>query len=59
MLLVSRLPYQIRYNEAFLDGNWLCIIMEYASNGDLGSYIKKGKELGKAFPEDIIWKFFI
>lgn len=40
-----RHPNVVRYHEAFLDGNWLCIIMEYASNGDLGSYIKKGKEL--------------
>ena len=50
---------QICYNEAFVDGNFLCIVMEYATRGDISGYIKKGKELKKAFPEDIVWKFFI
>ena len=30
----------ISYNEAFLDGNRLCIIMEYAPDGDLAKVIK-------------------
>ncbi len=33
--------------------------MEYAPNGDLGRFIKKGNELKKAFPEEIIWKYFM
>lgn len=40
-------------------GNLLCIVMEYAPNGDLGRFIKKGNELKKAFPEEIIWKYFM
>ncbi|KAL3134399.1 hypothetical protein ABBQ38_006461 [Trebouxia sp. C0009 RCD-2024] len=49
----------IRYHEAFLDGNLLCIVMEYAQYGDLGRLIKKAIELKKAFPEKIIWKYFM
>lgn len=30
----------IAYNEAFLDNNRLCIIMEYAPDGDLAKIIK-------------------
>jgi NIMA (never in mitosis gene a)-related kinase 1/4/5 len=52
-------PNIIRYYEAFLDGNWLCIIMEYAQCGDLSHYIKKGKERKTPFPEEIVWAFFI
>ncbi|KAL3139701.1 hypothetical protein ABBQ38_004011 [Trebouxia sp. C0009 RCD-2024] len=52
-------PNVVRYHEAFLDGNLLCIVMEYAPNGDLGRFIKKGNELKKAFPEEIIWKYFL
>ncbi len=33
-------PSVISYNEAFLDGNRLCIIMEYAADGDLAKVIK-------------------
>lgn len=50
---------QVKYHEAFIDGHWLCIIMEYANNGDLARFIKKGADIKKPFPEDIIWKFFI
>ena len=31
----------ITYHEAFIDGNRLCIIMEYAQNGDLARAIRK------------------
>lgn len=33
-------PNVIGYNEAFLDANRLCIIMEYAPDGDLAKLIK-------------------
>jgi serine/threonine protein kinase len=52
-------PNIIRYYETFLDGNWLCIIMEYAQCGDLSHYIKKGKEREAHFPEEVIWQFII
>jgi hypothetical protein len=31
--------------------------MEYAPNGDLSRFIKKGAELNKAFPEEILWRY--
>jgi serine/threonine protein kinase len=52
-------PNIVRYYETFLDGNWLCIIMEYAQCGDLSHYIKKGRERKAHFPEEIIWQFII
>lgn len=52
-------PNIVRYYETFLDGNWLVIVMEFAQCGDLSHYIKKGKERQTAFPEDIVWNFFI
>jgi NIMA (never in mitosis gene a)-related kinase len=33
-------PNVIRYHEAFLDGHRLCIVMEYAPDGDLSKIIK-------------------
>lgn len=48
----------IRYYESFLDGNWLCIIMEYADSGDLSYYIKKAASVRHSFPETIIWDYF-
>ena len=36
-----------RYHEAFVDGNYLCIVMEFAPNGDLGRFIRKGQEFKK------------
>jgi serine/threonine protein kinase len=42
-----------RYHEAFVDGNYLCIVMEFAPNGDLGRFIRKGQEFKKVN----FWKF--
>jgi serine/threonine protein kinase len=36
-----------RYHEAFVDGNHLCIVMEFAPNGDLARFIRKGQEFKK------------
>mmetsp|Transcript_19825 Transcript_19825/g.43138 ORF Transcript_19825/g.43138 Transcript_19825/m.43138 type:complete len:627 (+) Transcript_19825:361-2241(+) len=52
-------PNVIAYHEAFLDGNRLCIIMEYAPDGDLAKVIKKYQMLKRPMPEDLIWKYFI
>jgi len=52
-------PNIISYNEAFLDGNRLCIIMEYAADGDLAKVIKKYQLLKRPLPEDLIWKYWI
>ncbi|PNH12872.1 Serine/threonine-protein kinase Nek1 [Tetrabaena socialis] len=38
-------PNVISYNEAFLDGNRLCIIMEYAGDGDIAKLIKSERRV--------------
>jgi serine/threonine protein kinase len=52
-------PQQIRYHEAFLNGNKLCVVMEYAPFGDLKYYITKGLRLNAKFPEEAIWRIFL
>ena len=59
LLASVRHPNVIAYNEAFLDGNRLCIIMEYAPDGDLAKVIKKYQLMKRPMPEDLIWKFWI
>ncbi len=49
----------LSYHEAFIDGNRLCIIMEYASHGDLARCIHKRKQARRPFPEETIWSYFI
>jgi serine/threonine protein kinase len=50
---------QIRYHEAFLNGNKLCVVMEYAPFGDLKYYVSKGLRLNAPFPEEAIWRIFL
>lgn len=52
-------PNVIGYHEAFLDGNRICIIMEYAPDGDLAKVIKKAQLMKTPLPEDQIWRYFI
>lgn len=49
----------VSYHEAFIDGNRLCIVLEYAPYGDLARAIRKGQSMKKPFPEDMIWSFFV
>ncbi|KAG1667991.1 hypothetical protein FOA52_000635 [Chlamydomonas sp. UWO 241] len=59
-LLVSmNHPSVIRYHEAFLSGNKLCTVMEYAPFGDLKYYIDKGNRLSTPFPEEAVWRLFL
>eukprot|EP00198_Chlamydomonas_reinhardtii_P012499 XP_001701836.1 NimA-related protein kinase 1 [Chlamydomonas reinhardtii] len=59
-LLVSITHHNvIRYNEAFLLGNKLCTVMEYAPFGDLRYYISKGAKLRTPFPEEAVWRIFL
>lgn len=52
-------PNIVEYNEAFLDGNRLCIVMEYASEGDFSGVIKKQQAQRRPFEEQEIWNYFI
>ncbi|MEW5302088.1 MAG: hypothetical protein WDW36_004898 [Sanguina aurantia] len=46
----------IKYYDSFLERGKLCIITEYAGNGNLHDYIKREKQ---CLPEDLIWKLYI
>ncbi|CAI2362718.1 unnamed protein product [Moneuplotes crassus] len=54
-------PNVISYKEVFIDhpSSSLCIIMEYADNGDLLEKIQKHKKNGSFIPEDDILSIFV
>ena len=54
-------PFVISYKESFIDetDNTLCIIMEYADEGDLFQKITLYKKLHTTFEENDVWKIFI
>lgn len=54
-------PFIIAYKEVFFDedSNNLCIIMEYAEQGDLQKRIKDCLASKKYLPEKELWKFLI
>ena len=51
-------PNIIKFYDSFMDGDNLCTVMEYASNGDLASKIRKIKEQGIHFSEFIVLNWF-
>ena len=53
-------PNLIQYITSFYDKKKrLCIIMEYADNGDLYSIVKKHQQTKTYINEDLIWKFVL
>ena len=54
-------PFVISYKESFIDetDQTLCIIMEYADEGDLFQKITLYKKLHTTFYENDVWKIFI
>ena len=54
-------PHIISYKEAFIDeeSSSLCIIMEYADDGDLFQKIVKHQQDGTFFDEDYVFDVFI
>ena len=54
-------PYVISYKESFIDevDSTLCIVMEYADEGDLFQKITLYKKLKTNFDEADIWRIFI
>ncbi|KAL0236951.1 hypothetical protein PCE1_000348 [Barthelona sp. PCE] len=49
-------PYIVTYRESFIHQKSLCIVMDFAENGDLYEAIKKRR--GRHFSEGQIWKWF-
>ena len=54
-------PFVISYKESFIDetDKTLCIVMEYADEGDLFQKITLYKKLHTTFEENDVWKIFI
>ena len=54
-------PFVISYKESFIDevDQSLCIVMEYADEGDLFQKITLYKKLHTTFEENDVWKIFI
>mmetsp|Transcript_1694 Transcript_1694/g.5941 ORF Transcript_1694/g.5941 Transcript_1694/m.5941 type:complete len:710 (-) Transcript_1694:2334-4463(-) len=50
-------PHIIKYRKSFEEHGKLCIVMDYAENGDLYQKIRKRK--GKLFDEELILKWFV
>lgn len=51
-------PYIVQYRENFMDGQHLCIVMDYAEGGDLFQHIQKVKRRGDRIPEATVLKWF-
>ncbi len=52
-------PNIIKYRESFIDQNkYLCIVMQYAQQGDLSSLILKTNSEKKSIPEQHLKKYF-
>jgi len=58
VLASLRHPYIIQYRESFIDGGYLCIVMDYCETGDLYSLIQKTKASKMNFNEDRILRWF-
>lgn len=52
-------PHICEYYESFVDGNKLCIVMEYCPCGDLSRYVRRRQSQGRPLAEDTIWSYFI
>jgi len=57
--LFPRSPNIITYKEAFIDEDALCIVMEYADNGDLFQKIVDAQKRNKLIDEAEVWKIII
>ena len=50
-------PNIVQYVDQFIDNNTLCIVMEFAEDGDLHGRLKKQR--GRHLPEEIILNWFV
>ena len=52
-------PHIIKYYKHFIEGKYLCIITEFAPNGDIKGYIEAHKVMNKHIPEEKLWNIFL
>jgi NIMA (never in mitosis gene a)-related kinase len=50
-------PYIVSYHQSFIDGGTLCILMDYAENGDLSNLIVNTRRCGHQLPEQQILRW--
>lgn len=50
-------PYIVRYAESFIDGGWLCLIMDYCEGGDLSKQIEIVKRKSQRISEEQILRW--
>ena len=43
-------PSVVKYHDSFIEKDYICIVMDYAENGDLQRKIKEARESKKPFP---------
>ncbi len=48
-------PYIVTYYENFVVDNSLCIVMEFADDGDLLKRVKEARTANESIPEDQVW----
>ena len=51
--------YIVHYIESYVKGKCVCLVMEYAENGDLDKFIRKKQEDNQFIDEDLIIKWII
>lgn len=52
-------PNIVQWHEGFLDGPWLCVVMEFVAGGDLHGLIKGHREAGTRIPERHVWSYLL
>ncbi|KAL6771134.1 CNK1B [Auxenochlorella protothecoides x Auxenochlorella symbiontica] len=52
-------PNIVRYYEAFVEEQWLCIITELVLGGDVATLIENTRNAHSFVPEDSIWSIFL
>lgn len=57
LLAAFKHPYIVRYSESFIDGGWLCLVMDYCEGGDLSKQIEAAKRKSHRISEDQILRW--
>lgn len=50
-------PYIVSYHQSFIEAGTLCILMDYAENGDLSNLIQNTRRCGHQLPEHQVLKW--
>lgn len=59
LLRSLRHPHIVYYRDSFIESGHLIIIMEYCEEGDLARHVRKCREKGQRFPEELLLNWFL